>query len=45
MNIKMVHHICIQTEDYRELIDFYTRISGSEIVNESKDSLRIDYNT
>ena len=37
MNIKMVHHICIQTEDYKESLDFYTRILGLEIVKESKN--------
>ncbi len=31
MTIKMIHHICIQTENYKESLDFYTRILGFEI--------------
>ena len=26
MAIKMVHHVCIQTEKYKESLDFYNKI-------------------
>lgn len=45
MSIKMIHHVCIQTETYRESLDFYTKILGFEIVNESKDFHGREYNT
>lgn len=37
MSMKKIHHICIQTETYEESINFYTKILGFEIVNESKN--------
>lgn len=45
MGIKMIHHICIQTEKYKESLDFYTRILGFEIVQESKNFHNREYNT
>ena len=45
MGIKMIHHICIQTENYEESLDFYTRILGFEIVNQSKNFHDREYNT
>lgn len=45
MNIKSLHHICIQTEEYCESLDFYTRILGFEIIKESKNFHRREYNT
>ena len=45
MTIKMIHHICIQTENYKESLDFYTRILGFEIVKESKNFHNREYNT
>ncbi len=35
MSIKMLHHICIQTDRYVESLEFYTKIIGFEIVKES----------
>lgn len=45
MGIKMLHHICIQTEKYAESLDFYTRILGFEVVSETKGFHKRDYNT
>lgn len=45
MTIKMIHHICIQTENYKESLDFYTRILGFYIVKESKNFHNREYNT
>ncbi|MEG1409091.1 MAG: VOC family protein [Terrisporobacter sp.] len=45
MSIKMIHHICIQTEKYEESLDFYNRIMGFKVVNESKNFHKRDYNT
>lgn len=45
MTIKNLHHVCIQTEKYRESIDFYTRILGFEIVNEIANFHGRDFNT
>lgn len=35
MSIKMMHHVCIQTEKYEESLEFYMRILGFEIVQET----------
>ena len=45
MSMKKIHHICIQTETYEESINFYTKILGFEIVNESKNFHTREYNT
>lgn len=45
MSRKLIHHVCIQTEKYEESLDFYTRILGFEIVNESKNFHNREYNT
>ena len=45
MSIKYVHHVCIQTENYKESLDFYTRILGFEIVSETPNFHGRDYNT
>ena len=37
MAIKMVHHVCIQTEKYKESLDFYNKILGFEIINVSEN--------
>ena len=37
MGIKMMHHVCIQTENYKESLKFYTRILGFKIVQETKN--------
>lgn len=45
MAIKSVHHICIQTENYPASLDFYTRILGFELVNETPNFHGRDFNT
>lgn len=40
-----IHHICIQTDDYNQSLDFYTKILRYEIVKETKDFHTRDYNT
>lgn len=41
----MIHHICIQTETYDESLDFYRRILGFEIVNETPNFHGRAFNT
>ena len=45
MAIKMMHHVCIQTNSYSESLEFYTKILGLTIVQETKDFHNRDYNT
>lgn len=45
MGIKMMHHVCIQTEKYMESLDFYRRILGFEVVSETKGFHGRDFNT
>lgn len=45
MSIKMVHHVCIQTEKYTESLDFYTRILGFKIIKETPNFHKRDFNT
>jgi len=45
MSIEMIHHICIQTEKYEESLDFYTRVLGFQIVNETPSFHGRDFNT
>ena len=45
MAIKSIHHVCIQTEKYRESLDFYTKILGFEIVEETEGFHGRDFNT
>ena len=45
MTVKMIHHVCIQTEKYNESLDFYKNILGFEIVSETKNFHNRDYNT
>ncbi len=45
MSIKMIHHVCIQTEKYKESLDFYTRILGFEIVIETPKFHERAFNT
>ncbi len=45
MGITMVHHVCIQTNKYKESLEFYTQILGFEIVSETKNFHNRDYNT
>lgn len=45
MSIKMIHHVCIQTEKYKESLDFYTKILGFEIISETPNFHGRDFNT
>ena len=45
MAIKMLHHVCIQTDKYKESLDFYTNILGFKVVNETKNFHNREYNT
>jgi glyoxylase I family protein len=45
MGIKMIHHICIQSEKYKESLDFYTRILEFEVVTETQGFHNREYNT
>lgn len=45
MSIKYVHHVCIQTDNYEESRDFYTRILGFEVVSETPNFHSREYNT
>ena len=45
MSIKMMHHVCIQTEKYEESLEFYMRILGFEIVQETPNFHNRAFNT
>lgn len=45
MALKLVHHICIQSSNYSESLDFYTRILGFEVIKETPNFHDRDYNT
>ncbi|MBZ9686959.1 VOC family protein [Clostridium estertheticum] len=45
MSIKMMHHVCIQTEKYEESLQFYTGILGFELVTETANFHERDFNT
>lgn len=45
MSRRTLHHVCIQTEKYRESYDFYTKILGFELVEETANFHNRDYNT
>ncbi|MBI6871891.1 VOC family protein [Clostridium aciditolerans] len=45
MSIKMVHHVCIQTEKYEESLQFYTKILGFELVTETANFHKRNFNT
>lgn len=45
MGIKMIHHICIQTENYKESLNFYKKILGFEVINETRNFHGRAYNT
>ncbi len=40
-----VHHICIQTEKYKESLDFYTKILGFECIKETPNFHKRGFNT
>lgn len=43
--MRKLHHICIQTDCYRESLEFYSQILGFRIVQESPDFHSRDYNS
>lgn len=45
MTKKIIHHVCIQTNNYKESLNFYTKILDFEIVQETKNFHNRDYNT
>lgn len=45
MSIKTLHHVCIQTEKYKESLEFYTGILGFEIVEETPNFHKRAFNT
>lgn len=45
MSIKSLHHVCIQTEKYQESLNFYTKILGFELVKETANFHKRDFNT
>lgn len=45
MSIQMMHHVCIQTEKYEDSLEFYTKILGFELVSETPNFHRRDFNT
>jgi len=45
MKIKNLHHICIQTNDYKESLKFYSEIMGFKVIKETPDFHGRDYNT
>lgn len=45
MSIKMIHHVCIQTEKYKESLEFYTKVLGFEVVLETPNFHGRDFNT
>jgi glyoxylase I family protein len=45
MSIKTLHHVCIQTEKYTQSLDFYTRILGFHLINETPNFHKRGFNT
>jgi glyoxylase I family protein len=45
MSIKMMHHVCIQTEKYKESLEFYTDILGFTVLKETPDFHGRSFNT
>jgi glyoxylase I family protein len=45
MSIKMIHHVCIQTEKYTESLEFYSKILEFEIFKETENFHKRDFNT
>ncbi len=43
--IKSIHHICIETDRYRESIDFYCSLLGFSIIEETKNFHGREFNT
>lgn len=45
MKIKYFHHICIQTMDYKNSLDFYVRLLGFELLKEEANFHSRAYNS
>jgi glyoxylase I family protein len=45
MSKKTIHHVCIQTDNYKESLEFYTKIIGFELVKESVNFHEREFNT
>ncbi|MCI0768559.1 VOC family protein [Bacillus sp. TL12] len=45
MKTKFVHHICIQTNNYKESIKFYENALGFELIQESPNFHKRSYNS
>lgn len=45
MSIKIMHHVCVQTDNYEESLGFYTEILGFELVTETANFHKRDFNT
>lgn len=45
MSIKYLHHVCIQTNNYKESMEFYTKVLGFEVVEETPNFHGRSYNT
>ena len=43
--LRMIHHICIDTDCYKESIDFYVAVMGFTVVHEDMDQGQRTYNS
>lgn len=43
--MKIMHHVCIQTENYNASLEFYTKILGFELVSETPNFHGRNFNT
>ncbi len=43
--MRRIHHVCIQTDDYKASLDFYMNIMGFKLIKESPDFHKRSYNT
>lgn len=43
--MRKIHHVCIQTNNYKASLDFYTHILGFKVIQETKDFHNRAYNT
>jgi len=43
--MKVIHHVCIQTEKYEESLNFYTNILGFKLIQETENFHSRKYNT
>lgn len=45
INVNAIHHVCIQTENYKESLKFYIEVLGFEMVKETPDFHSRNFNT